>query len=179
MNKEPETAAEILETIESISDWFDRVGVLIKWQHSLEQRQRRRCMEAMIEWEVREIKGGPQLKTLAEAILSAFSARPGKYIAFFPSYAYLRLVGVELLQTNPNLQLLVQQNNMEEMDREAYIANFTADDTPLLGLAVLGGVFAEGIDLPGERLLGVMVVGVGLPMVCLEQEALRRHYEDS
>ena len=116
---------------------------------------------------------------VAEAILSAFSARPGKYIAFFPSYAYLRLVGVELLQINPNLPLLVQQNNMEEMDREAYIANFTADDTPLLGLAVLGGVFAEGIDLPGERLLGVMVVGVGLPMVCLEQEALRRHYEDS
>ncbi len=115
----------------------------------------------------------------AAAILTAFAARPGKYIAFFPSYAYLKLVGAELLLLNPGLNLLVQQNNMEEADRESYIAQFTTDETPLLGLAVLGGVFAEGIDLPGERLLGVMVVGVGLPMVCLEQEALRRHYEDA
>ena len=113
----------------------------------------------------------------AGAILRAFAARPGKYIAFFPSYAYLKLVGAELLLSDPNLPLLVQENGMEEPAREAFLAQFTADSRPLLGLCVLGGVFAEGIDLPGERLLGVMVVGVGLPMVCLEQEALRRHYE--
>jgi DNA excision repair protein ERCC-2 len=114
---------------------------------------------------------------VAAAILQAFTAKPGKYIAFFPSYAYLKLVGAELLMADTALPLLVQENGMEEADREAFLAQFTADDRPLLGLAVLGGVFAEGIDLPGERLLGVMVVGVGLPMVCPEQEALRRHYE--
>lgn len=114
---------------------------------------------------------------VAAAILQAFAAKPGKYIAFFPSYAYLKLVGAEILTADPALPLLVQENGMEEADREAFLAQFTADDRPLLGLAVLGGVFAEGIDLPGERLLGVMVVGVGLPMVCPEQEALRRHYE--
>ena len=114
---------------------------------------------------------------VAEAIVAAFSAKPGKYIAFFPSYAYLRLVRAELMLIHPNLPLLMQHNNMEEADRIAYIESFSADHTPLLGLAVLGGVFAEGIDLPGERLLGVMIVGVGLPMVCLEQEALRRHYD--
>jgi DNA excision repair protein ERCC-2 len=114
---------------------------------------------------------------VASAILQAFAARPGKYIAFFPSYAYLKLVGSELLNSDPYLPLLIQENGMEEADREAFLARFSADDRPLLGLAVLGGVFAEGIDLPGKRLLGVMVVGVGLPMVCPEQEALRRHYE--
>ena len=116
---------------------------------------------------------------VAQAILKAFAAKPGKYIAFFPSYAYLKLVGAELVQCDPNLPLLIQDSSMEEADREAFLAQFTADHQPLLGLAVLGGVFAEGIDLPGERLLGVMVVGVGLPMVCLEQEALRRHYEEA
>ncbi len=114
---------------------------------------------------------------VAAAVKRAFAAKPGKYIAFFPSYAYLKLVGAELLKSDPALPLLVQENGMEEAAREAFLAQFTADERPLLGLAVLGGVFAEGIDLPGERLLGVMVVGVGLPMVCPEQEALRRHYE--
>ncbi len=114
---------------------------------------------------------------VAAAVLRAFAAKPGKYIAFFPSYAYLKLVGAELLKSNPALPLLVQENGMEEAARETFLAQFTADERPLLGLAVLGGVFAEGIDLPGERLLGVMVTGVGLPMVCPEQEALRRHYE--
>ncbi len=116
---------------------------------------------------------------VAEAILAAFSARPGKYIAFFPSYAYLRLVGAELLKLDPGLPLLVQEGNMEESQREVFLRNFSLDGAPLLGMCVLGGIFAEGIDLPGERLLGVMIVGVGLPMVCLEQEALRRHYENT
>ena len=114
---------------------------------------------------------------VAAAILRAYFLRPGKYIAFFPSYAYLKLVGAELLTAQPALPLLIQENGMEEAARESFLNRFTLDGEPLLGLCVLGGVFAEGIDLPGERLLGVMVVGVGLPMVCPEQEALRRHYE--
>ncbi len=116
---------------------------------------------------------------VAEAIVNAFAEKPGKYIAYFPSYAYLRLVAGELEIIGPSLPLLVQRSGMADDDREAFLARFTLDADPLLGLAVLGGVFAEGIDLPGERLLGVMVVGVGLPMVCREQEALRRHYEQT
>ena len=66
---------------------------------------------------------------------------------------------------------------MTEGDREEFLEAFTADGSPLLGMAVLGGVFAEGIDLPGERLLGAMVVGVGMPMLCLERDVLSRYYE--
>ena len=116
---------------------------------------------------------------VAKAIAQAFAQKPGKYIAYFPSYAYLRLVVGELAALDPELPMFIQQSGMEDADREAFLARFTADSDPLLGLAVLGGVFAEGIDLPGERLLGVMVVGVGLPMICPEQEALRRHYEET
>ncbi len=116
---------------------------------------------------------------VAGAIVQAFAAKPGKYIAYFPSYAYLRLVAGELQAIGPALPLLTQQAGMADNDKEAFLARFTADREPLLGLAVLGGVFAEGIDLPGERLLGVMVVGVGLPMLCLEQETLRRRYQET
>ncbi len=118
----------------------------------------------------------PQVATV---ILRTFAEKPGKYIAFFPSYAYLRLVTEALQALDPALPLQVQRTGMEDDDRDAFLARFTADAEPLLGLAVLGGVFAEGIDLPGERLLGVMIVGVGLPMLCPEQEALRRHYNQT
>ena len=116
---------------------------------------------------------------VAQVILNAFIVKPGKYIAFFPSYAYLRLVMEELIAADTDLPLLEQRYNMADEDREVFLSHFTVDNKPLLGLAVLGGVFAEGIDLPGERLLGVMIVGVGLPMICPEQEALHRHYEDT
>ena len=122
---------------------------------------------------------GETAPAAAEAILRAFAAKPGKYIAFFPSYAYLRLVAQALTALDPALPVLTQQSGMADSDRDAFLARFTLDHEPLLGLAVLGGVFAEGIDLPGERLLGVMVVGTGLPMICPEQEALRRYYADT
>jgi len=113
---------------------------------------------------------------VAAAIAQAYAAAPGKYIAYFPSYAYLRLVAGELAAAAPALPMLVQRSGMADDDRDAFLSRFTADGKPLLGLAVLGGVFAEGIDLPGERLCGVMIVAAQALMLCPEQEALRRHY---
>lgn len=43
----------------------------------------------------------------------------------------------------------------------------------------MGGVFAEGIDLPAERLCGAVIVGVGLPQLCLERDVLRDAYEET
>lgn len=49
----------------------------------------------------------------------------------------------------------------------------------MLSLCVLGGIFAEGIDLPGDALDGVIIVGVGLPQVNIFQETLRDYYEET
>ncbi len=114
---------------------------------------------------------------VAEAIRALFLAHPGKYIVYFPSYAYLQLVLALLSEQWPELQLLPQTGGMGDTQREAYLAHFTRDDAPLLGLCVLGGVFSEGIDLPGHALIGVCVVGVGLPQVNREQEALAEHFD--
>lgn len=110
------------------------------------------------------------LPQVTAAIRGVFSSKPGKYIAFFPSYRYLQMAQEQL----QDLPLHVQQSRMDEAQRRDYLARFTADDTPLLALAVLGGIFAEGIDLPGLSLIGVCVVGVGLPQVGKEREAIRR-----
>jgi Rad3-related DNA helicase len=106
-----------------------------------------------------------------------YLAHPGKYLVFFPSYAYLRMVQGLLAAWAPALPLHVQDSGMDDAARSSFLARFTDSTEPLLALCVLGGVFAEGIDLPGLALIGVCVVGVGLPQVNGENEALRAHYQ--
>ena len=78
--------------------------------------------------------------------------------------------------------LWVQQRDMGDEDRENFLAAFEAEETPKLGLCVLGGLFSEGIDLPGDRLVGVIVVGVGLPTPSQRLRAIQacyaRHFGD-
>lgn len=115
----------------------------------------------------------------ARCILALFDGRPGKYVAYFPSYAYLTLILDRLRELRDDLPLNVQDRGMDMEAREAFLRRMREASGALLSLCVLGGVFAEGIDLPGSQLIGVAVVGVGLPQVNDIQEALRRHYEET
>jgi len=120
-------------------------------------------------------------RQIAQAIEEMVESRRGNYLAFFPSYAYLELVRAELnLDAVP--QLWVQTRDMGEDARGAFLQAFDQLDTPRLGLCVLGGLFSEGVDLPGERLIGVMVAGVGLPVPSARLSAIRdcyqRHFGD-
>ena len=83
----------------------------------------------------------------------------------------------QLLALRPELPLHVQQRSMDEAARAEYLHRFETPDTVFLALCVLGGIFSEGIDLPGARLIGTAVVGVGLPQVNPAQEALRACYD--
>ena len=111
---------------------------------------------------------------VASCILEALNARRGKYIAYFPSYAYMRLVLERL--TDPPVPLLVQEGEMSEEARDRFLRAFTEDAEPKLGLCVLGGLFAEGVDLPGDQLIGVMIVGMGLPTPTLELRTMQGFY---
>lgn len=126
------------------------------------------CLQVPLNTRYRAREEGAQ--ALADALRAMHAGRSGKYIAFFPSYRYLQLLE-PLLQ---DLPLLVQQSGMDEPQRHAFLARFTQDEEPLLALCVLGGIFAEGVDLPGLQLIGVCVVGVGLPQVGEEREAIRQ-----
>jgi DNA excision repair protein ERCC-2 len=67
---------------------------------------------------------------------------------------------------------------MNEAERDAFLARFsTSNRETLVGLAVMGGVFGEGIDLVGERLIGAVVVGVGVPQVCLERDLIKDYFD--
>ena len=109
---------------------------------------------------------------IAAAIRAMVDVKPGKYIAFFPSFAYLRQVS-EML----DIPHQAQRSGMSDEERRDFLAPYVPDGDPVLSLCVLGGIFAEGIDLPGDALDGVAIVGVGLPQVNLFQETLRAYYE--
>ena len=118
------------------------------------------------------------LSEVCEMIVQTAGANPGNYLAFFPSYAYLRQAQEYLEEEYPGLPLLVQTTGMDEAARDAFLESFSeSTEETLLGLCVLGGVFSEGVDLTGERLIGCIIVGVGLPQIGPELDALREYYD--
>jgi DNA excision repair protein ERCC-2 len=114
---------------------------------------------------------------IASVIESICSAHVGNYLVFFPSYAYLAAVLEQLKERLPERQLLVQDRGMNEATRDAFLSQFsTSNQETLVGLAVMGGIFGEGIDLVGERLIGAVVIGVGVPQVCLENDLIKDYF---
>jgi DNA excision repair protein ERCC-2 len=121
---------------------------------------------------------------IASVIETICNTHVGNYLVFFPSYAYLAAVLERLeemlpaVQQSPGWRLLVQDRGMTEAERDAFLAQFSASNQEtLVGLAVMGGIFGEGIDLVGERLIGAIVVGVGVPQVCLERDLIKEYFD--
>ena len=103
----------------------------------------------------------------------------GNYLLFFPSYQYMRMVLEAFQSADPDVDVIVQEPGMSERQRESFLERFEADNPrTLVGFAVMGGIFGEGIDLVGTRLSAAAVVGVGLPAVGLERELIRSYFAE-
>jgi len=128
-------------------------------------------------------RGPRQYENIARTILTIVKARAGNYMAFFPSYKMMWDVGEVLekmaFHQGKNIEFMYQQQDMSEKDREDYLNDFseTVSGTTRIGMAIMGGIFSEGIDLTRESLIGVMIVGTGLPQICTEREILRDYFE--
>jgi len=115
---------------------------------------------------------------VAEAIASAVEYKEGNYLVYFPSYDYMNEVYVRYREQHQKVRAICQTSGMAEEEREAFLATFaTNPDQTLVGFALMGGIFGEGIDLIGDRLSGAIVVGVGLPQIGMEREIIRSYYE--
>lgn len=104
-------------------------------------------------------------------------ARTGNYMVFFPSYQLLQAIaemaGEELSG------LVVQSSNMTEAEKELFLEEFVENpEKSRIGFCVMGGIFSEGIDLKNNRLIGAVIVGTGLPMVCNERELFRGYFDE-
>ena len=119
------------------------------------------------------------LADVAEAISAVVAGRPGNYLVYLPSYTYLAAVLEQFRAACPAMRTLPQRPGMTEAEREAFLAAFAAERAEsLVGFAVMGGIFGEGIDLAGERLIGAIVVGVGLPQLCIERDLIRDYFHE-
>lgn len=105
------------------------------------------------------------------------SVRTGNYMVFFPSYQLLQAIA-EL--AGEELQgLVVQSSGMSEEEKEQFLEAFIDDPVnSRIGFCVMGGIFSEGIDLKNDRLIGAIIVGTGLPMVCNERELFRGYFDE-
>ncbi|PYY29349.1 helicase C-terminal domain-containing protein [Paenibacillus illinoisensis] len=101
-------------------------------------------------------------------------------LVFFPSYPYMREVYETYMQLPGEADTVMQEQGMNELEREAFLNAFQPHPVRTrLVFAVMGGVFSEGVDLPGDRLNGVVVVGAGLPQIGLENNVLRDYFDRS
>jgi DNA excision repair protein ERCC-2 len=118
------------------------------------------------------------LAAVVESIAALVGERRGNYLVYLPSYTYLGAVADRLESSHSSVLVWRQEPAMSEAAREAFLERFSATlEQTQVGFAVMGGVFGEGIDLVGDRLIGVVVVGVGLPQVGVEREQMREYFE--
>ncbi|WP_414447542.1 ATP-dependent DNA helicase [Burkholderia sp. 22PA0099] len=113
------------------------------------------------------------LAPIVELIARQYAERPGNYLGFLSSFDYLRRVVELMRERHPDVPVWMQERGMDEAARDAFLARFH-DGGRGVGFAVLGGAFAEGIDLVGDKLIGAFIATLGLPQVNPVNEQMRR-----
>jgi Rad3-related DNA helicase len=137
------------------------------------------CLAAVDSISTRSEDRDRSYKKTATYIAAAVSGRAGNYMAYFPSYSYLEKVYEAFCKKYPAVQTVVQKRGMNAFDREEFLSVFAEDTGKMrVGFAVLGGSFSEGVDLPGSRLIGSIIVGVGLPGFSSERNIMRDYFEN-
>jgi Rad3-related DNA helicase len=116
------------------------------------------------------------LAPIAALMADQYHARPGNYLAFFSSFDYLQQVADRFERDHPGIPVWRQARRMSEPERADFLSRFAAGGRGI-GFAVLGGSFGEGVDLPGERLIGAFVATLGLPQVNPINEQLRQRMQ--
>lgn len=143
-------------------------------------------------------RGESEYTKIASYIYQIVKSKKGNYIAFFPSYAFQQKVHdafQKLYGMDGTIECLLQNDYMREEEREAFLSHFTGNEEldiasqihmeietedmdSLLGFCVMGGIFSEGIDLKNDSLIGAIIVGTGIPLVCKERELIRRYFDE-
>ena len=125
-------------------------------------------------------RGTEQYQKMVRYLEETISVKPGNYMIFFPSYEMLSQVLALAEESTLSLaaDFLVQSTSMSETEREEFLDAFREENSKsLIGFCVLGSIFSEGIDLTGRRLIGVMIVGTGIPQICEERERIRAYFD--
>lgn len=129
-------------------------------------------------------RGQAEYEKIAAYLYETARVKKGNYMAFFPSYKMMQQV-YDIFEENygGRIETVLQQSGMREEAREEFLQLFSAESSmerqkSFAAFCVLGGIFGEGIDLKEEQLIGVIIVGTGLPQIGNEREILKNYYDE-
>ncbi len=119
------------------------------------------------------------LPAVLRVIAATISAKHGHYMIFSPSFTYNAMLADLFRRKYPKLRVMEQKRGMSDDERKKFLAAFSEEDAGyLVAFCVMGGVYAEGIDLCGDKLIGAVIVGVGMPQISLEREAMCAYFDE-
>lgn len=149
------------------------------YAHSVFETAKRSLLIASDVTSLYKKRGMEMYLRIADYIRKVVECKKGNYLVFFPSYAFANAV-MECFSAKEKDEILLQGEMMSEEEREVFLQQFETNrgnERNLVAFCVMGGIFSEGIDLKGERLIGAIVVGNGMPQVCAERDILKQHFD--
>ena len=154
----------------------DDYGIYVRSPFDPEKRCILTCVDVSSRYTRR---GYEEYRRIAEYIARMAWQKKGNYMVFFPSYKFME----DVLEVYENefsaewVRCISQTSGMNEREKEEFLEEFSASEGTLVGFCVMGGIFSEGIDLMGEKLIGAIIIGTGLPQIGTEREILRQYYD--
>ena len=119
------------------------------------------------------------LPAVCRVVAATLSAKRGHYMVFAPSFEYAEALYREFGAKYPKIKSMLQTKDMSTKEKADFLAAFSADSgTYLVGFCVMGGIYSEGIDLAGDSLIGAVVIGIGMPSLSYEREAIAEYFEE-
>ena len=119
------------------------------------------------------------LPAVCRVVAATLSAKRGHYMVFAPSFEYAEALYREFSTKYPKIKSMLQTKDMSAKEKADFLAAFSADSgTYLVGFCVMGGIYSEGIDLAGDSLIGAVVIGIGMPSLSYEREAIAEYFEE-
>ena len=137
------------------------------------------CVSIMDKISTRYSERERTLEAVCRAIAATVSARRGNYMIYAPSFAYADALSKRFGAKYPKIKVITQKKDMTRSEKEEFLGEFKKEDRSyLVGFSVLGGIYSEGVDFAGESLIGAIIVGIGIPQLSYEREAISAYYQD-
>lgn len=119
------------------------------------------------------------LMAVCRAVAATVSAKRGNYMVFSPSFAYSEALCDLFKAKYPKIKVISQRKDMSATEKADFLEEFKKNDgSYLIAFCVMGGIYSEGVDLAGEELIGAVIVGIGMPALSYEREAIAAYYEE-
>lgn len=125
-------------------------------------------------------RGDEEYLKYATYIRTIVNGKQGNYMVFGPSYKFLEDIYTRYEGFGDDVDIIIQKQNMTEAEREEFLGEFDKVRTKsMVAFCTLGGIFSEGIDLVGGKLIGSIILGAGLPQVGNERKLMSDFFDES